>query len=73
MESQKSQKKGVCLGNPVFRFCLVCARFPSSDRESTIVIDVVFVCQVVRGPAPLSLALSHVEEDDSGKVIFKEW
>ncbi|CAN0471515.1 unnamed protein product, partial [Ascophyllum nodosum] len=28
--------------------------------------------KVVRGPAPLSLALAHVEETD-GKVILKEW
>ena len=28
--------------------------------------------KVVRGPAPLSLALAHVEETD-GKVVLKEW
>ena len=28
--------------------------------------------KVVRGPAPLSLALSHVEQTD-GKVVFKPW
>eukprot|EP00871_Galdieria_phlegrea_P001524 jgi/Galph1/2372/GphlegSOOS_G1058.1 len=29
--------------------------------------------KVVRGPAPLSLALSHVEEDEDGNVLFKDW
>ncbi|CAM9635589.1 unnamed protein product [Discosporangium mesarthrocarpum] len=28
--------------------------------------------KVVRGPAPLSLALSHVDEND-GKVVFRPW
>ncbi|CAM9962179.1 unnamed protein product [Pylaiella littoralis] len=31
-----------------------------------------FTGKVIRGPAPLSLALSHVEEED-GKVVFKQW
>ncbi|CAM9241082.1 unnamed protein product [Ectocarpus fasciculatus] len=31
-----------------------------------------FTGKVIRGPAPLSLALSHVEEVE-GKVVFKEW
>jgi len=29
--------------------------------------------KVVRGPAPLSLALAHREEDASGKVILRTW
>ncbi|MEO0455704.1 MAG: cytochrome b6-f complex iron-sulfur subunit [Cyanobacteria bacterium P01_A01_bin.114] len=29
--------------------------------------------KVVRGPAPLSLALAHVQEADDGKVILSEW
>jgi len=29
--------------------------------------------KVVRGPAPLSLALAHREEDASGKVVLKTW
>eukprot|EP00871_Galdieria_phlegrea_P002861 jgi/Galph1/3576/GphlegSOOS_G2199.1 len=29
--------------------------------------------KVVRGPAPLPLALSHVEEDEDGNVVFKDW
>uniref|UniRef100_A0A7S1KHV1 plastoquinol--plastocyanin reductase n=1 Tax=Vitrella brassicaformis TaxID=1169539 RepID=A0A7S1KHV1_9ALVE len=29
--------------------------------------------KVVRGPAPLSLALAHVEADDKGGIVFKEW
>lgn len=28
---------------------------------------------VIRGPAPLPLALEHVETDDSGNVILKSW
>lgn len=28
---------------------------------------------VVRGPAPLPLALEHVEEDESGNVVLKSW
>jgi cytochrome b6-f complex iron-sulfur subunit len=28
---------------------------------------------VVRGPAPLSLALAHVEEAEDGKVQLKPW
>jgi cytochrome b6-f complex iron-sulfur subunit len=28
---------------------------------------------VIRGPAPLPLALEHVEEDDSGNVVLKPW
>jgi len=29
--------------------------------------------KVVRGPAPLSLALAHREEDESGKVTLRTW
>lgn len=29
--------------------------------------------KVIRGPAPLSLALAHVSEDESGKVILSSW
>mmetsp|Transcript_12413 Transcript_12413/g.37871 ORF Transcript_12413/g.37871 Transcript_12413/m.37871 type:complete len:207 (+) Transcript_12413:79-699(+) len=29
--------------------------------------------KVVRGPAPLSLALAHVETNEGGEVIFKPW
>ncbi|GJQ15196.1 hypothetical protein GpartN1_g6987.t1 [Galdieria partita] len=29
--------------------------------------------KVVRGPAPLSLALAHVDEDDDGNILFKDW
>jgi len=29
--------------------------------------------KVIRGPAPLSLALAHREEDSSGKVILRTW
>jgi len=29
--------------------------------------------KVVRGPAPLSLALAHVDEDEDGNVLFKPW
>lgn len=29
--------------------------------------------KVVRGPAPLSLALAHVNVDESDKVIFSPW
>lgn len=29
--------------------------------------------KVIRGPAPLSLALSHCEVDDSGRVLFSPW
>lgn len=29
--------------------------------------------KVVRGPAPLSLALAHVEENSDGKVVLKAW
>ncbi len=29
--------------------------------------------KVVRGPAPLSLALAHVNVNDSDKVLFSEW
>ena len=29
--------------------------------------------KVVRGPAPLSLALAHVNVDEGDKVIFSEW
>ncbi|XP_009134365.2 cytochrome b6-f complex iron-sulfur subunit, chloroplastic [Brassica rapa] len=29
--------------------------------------------RVVRGPAPLSLALAHADIDDSGKVLFVPW
>jgi len=29
--------------------------------------------KVVRGPAPLSLALAHREEDDKGNVILRTW
>jgi cytochrome b6-f complex iron-sulfur subunit len=28
---------------------------------------------VVRGPAPLPLALAHVNTDDAGKIIFSPW
>jgi cytochrome b6-f complex iron-sulfur subunit len=28
---------------------------------------------VVRGPAPLPLALEHVEESPDGKVLLKSW
>lgn len=28
---------------------------------------------VVRGPAPLPLALAHCDTDDSGKIIFTPW
>merc|ERR1712157_415137 len=28
---------------------------------------------VVRGPAPLPLALAHLETDDSGKILFTPW
>merc|ERR1719343_733358 len=28
---------------------------------------------VVRGPAPLPLALAHLEVDDSGKILFTPW
>jgi len=28
---------------------------------------------VVRGPAPLPLALAHIEEDEEGTIIFKTW
>lgn len=28
---------------------------------------------VVRGPAPLPLALAHCDVDDSGKIIFSPW
>lgn len=27
----------------------------------------------MRGPAPLSLALAHAEEDPNGKVVLKPW
>ncbi|GJD12748.1 Cytochrome b6-f complex iron-sulfur subunit, chloroplastic [Galdieria sulphuraria] len=29
--------------------------------------------KVVRGPAPLSLALAHVDEDGDGNIVFKDW
>jgi cytochrome b6-f complex iron-sulfur subunit len=29
--------------------------------------------KVIRGPAPLSLALAHREEDATGKVVLKPW
>jgi cytochrome b6-f complex iron-sulfur subunit len=29
--------------------------------------------KVIRGPAPLSLALAHREEDSNGKVILRTW
>ncbi|KAF3550629.1 hypothetical protein DY000_02003219 [Brassica cretica] len=29
--------------------------------------------RVVRGPAPLSLALAHADIDDSGKILFVPW
>ena len=28
---------------------------------------------VVRGPAPLPLALAHCDVDESGKIIFSPW
>lgn len=28
---------------------------------------------VVRGPAPLPLALAHCDVDDSGKIVFTTW
>merc|ERR1719224_244337 len=29
--------------------------------------------KVVRGPAPLSLALAHREQDEAGKVLLRTW
>jgi len=29
--------------------------------------------KVVRGPAPLSLAVAHREDDEAGRVLLKQW
>jgi cytochrome b6-f complex iron-sulfur subunit len=46
---------------------------PSSSSSSSYSLQYAPTGAVVRGPAPLPLALAHIDTDEKGTIIFSTW